>query len=35
MEKRRKYLKDLNPVDINKLVLETGYFEIHVRQSNP
>jgi hypothetical protein len=28
--KKRRYLKDLIPVDINKLVLETGYFEIEI-----
>jgi hypothetical protein len=28
MKQKRRYLKDLIPVDINKLVLETGYFEI-------
>ena len=30
MKKKRRYLKDLIPVDINKLVLETGYFEIEI-----
>jgi len=30
MKKRRKYLKDLIPVNINKLVLETGYFELQI-----
>ena len=31
MKKKRRYLKDLISVNINRLVLETGYFEIHVR----
>jgi hypothetical protein len=30
MKKKRRYLKDLIPVNINKLVLETGYFEIQI-----
>jgi hypothetical protein len=30
MKKKRRYLKGLIPVDINKLVLETGYFEIQI-----
>ena len=30
MKKQRKYLKDLIPVNINKLVLETGYFELQL-----
>jgi hypothetical protein len=30
MKKKRRYLKDLIPVDINKLVLKTGYFEIEI-----
>jgi len=30
MEKSRKYLKDLISVNINKLVLETGYFELQI-----
>jgi len=30
MKKRRRYLKDLIAIDINRLVLETGYFEIQI-----
>lgn len=30
MKKKRRYLKDLIPVDINKLVLETGYYELQI-----
>src|SRR5262249_8165349 len=30
MKKHRKYLKDLLPVNINKLVLATGYFELQI-----
>jgi hypothetical protein len=30
MKKQRKYLKDLISVNINRLVLETGYFEIQI-----
>src|SRR5215813_9712162 len=30
MKKQRKYLKDLIAVNINKLVLETGYYEIQI-----
>jgi hypothetical protein len=30
MTKRRKYLKDLIPININSLVLETGYFEVQI-----
>jgi len=33
MKKKRRYLKDVISVNINRLGLETGYFEIHVRQS--
>jgi hypothetical protein len=30
MKKRRKYLKDLIPVNINELVLATGYYELQI-----
>jgi len=30
MKKQRKYLKDLIPVNINELVLSTGYYEITI-----
>src|SRR5262245_61347830 len=30
MTKKRRYLKDLIPVNVNKLVLETGYYEITI-----
>src|SRR5262249_44615665 len=30
MKKKRRYLKDLIPVNINKLVLETDYFEVQI-----
>jgi hypothetical protein len=30
MKKKRRYLKDLIAVDINKLVFETGYFEVQI-----
>jgi len=30
MKKQRKYLKDLIPININELVLATGYFEIQI-----
>src|SRR5262245_8587159 len=30
MKKKRRYLKDLIPVNINSLVLETGYFELQI-----
>jgi hypothetical protein len=34
MKKKRRYLKDLVPVDINKLVLETGYFELQLESGD-
>src|SRR5262245_16017337 len=30
MTKQRKHLKDLIPININALVLETGYFEVRL-----
>ena len=30
MKKKRRYLKDLISIDINRLVVETGYFEIQI-----
>ena len=30
MEKKRRYLKDLIPVNINSLVLATGYYELQI-----
>ena len=30
MKKQRKYLKDLIPISINRLVLESGYFEVRI-----
>jgi hypothetical protein len=30
MKKKRRYLKDLIPVNINSLVLETGYYELRI-----
>jgi len=33
MKKQRKYLKDLVAININKLVLETGYYELQIGAS--